>query len=165
MAAGEKPKGSVLEDPQSVEAVRGASAYPPPFDQIVAGRTRRRIGDALGLTHFGVNLTTLEPGTYSSARHWHALEDEFVYVIEGEVTLITDTGEKTLRPGMAAGFPAGSPDGHTIVNRGDRPATILEVGDRRPGEQVTYPDIDLHLRWTPILTHKDGTPYPPPKRR
>jgi uncharacterized cupin superfamily protein len=165
MAAGRDSKVQVLENPQSVEAVKGATIYPPPFDQLVTGRTRRRIGDPLGLTHFGVNLTTLEPGSFSSARHWHALEDEFIYVIDGEVTLITDAGETTLRAGMAAGFPAGTPDGHTIVNRGDRPATILEVGDRRPGEQVTYPDIDLHLRWTPIVTHKDGTPYPPAKRR
>jgi uncharacterized cupin superfamily protein len=165
MAVRKTVKKPVLQNPQSVPAPRGATIYPPPFNKMVAGRTRRRIGDALGLTSFGVNLTTLEPGAYSSARHWHALEDEFVYVVEGEVVLITDAGETVLRAGMAAGFPAGSPDGHQLVNRGNRPATVLEVGDRRPGEQVTYPDIDLHLRWTPIVTHKDGRPYPAPRKR
>jgi uncharacterized cupin superfamily protein len=155
----------VLEDPRSVQAVRGATLYPPPFNKVVAGRTRRRIGDALGLTHFGVNLTTLEPGACSSLRHWHALEDEFVYVLEGEVTLVTDKGKRVLKPGTAAGFAAGTPLGHQLVNRTSKPATVLEVGDRRPGEQVTYSDADLHLSWVPIITHKDGRPYPRLRKR
>jgi len=146
-------------DPASLPERKGVTNYPEPFRAMVAGRARRVLGDALGLTHFGVNLTRLDPGAYSAMRHWHALEDEFIYVLEGELTLITDTGEQTLTPGMAAGFPAGKPDAHHLVNRGDRIATYLEVGDRRPGETACYPDDDLAMRWTRAFTRKDGTPY------
>ena len=94
-------------------------------------------------------------------RHWHSKQDEFVYVLEGELTLVTDQGEQVLRAGMAAGFAAGSGDGHHMVNRSDATARYLEVGDRRPGDAVTYPDIDLVLadNATDVFTHKDGTPY------
>lgn len=146
-------------DPASIPERKGVSQYPEPFRAMVAGRARRVLGEALGLKHFGVNLTRLDPGAYSSARHWHSLEDEFIYVLEGEVTLITDEGEQTLRPGMAAGFPAAKPNAHHLVNRGSAIATYLEIGDRRPGDEVSYPDIDLAMRWSRGFTHKDGRPY------
>ncbi len=146
-------------DPASFPERKGVTLYPEPFRAMVAGRARRVLGDALGLTHFGVNLTRLDPGAYSSMRHWHSLEDEFIYVLEGELTLITDAGEQTLTPGTAAGFPAGKPDAHHLVNRGSSAATYLEVGDRRPGDAVSYPDGDLAMRWMRAFTHKDGRPY------
>ncbi|HUY19085.1 MAG TPA: cupin domain-containing protein [Candidatus Binataceae bacterium] len=146
-------------DPASVPESKGVTQYPEPFRALVAGRARRVLGTALGLTHFGVNLTRLDPGAHSSARHWHALEDEFIYVLEGEVTLITDEGEQTLTPGTAAGFPAGKPNAHHLVNRGNAIATYLEIGDRRPGDEVSYPEIDLAMRWTRAFTHQDGRPY------
>ena len=117
-------------DPVSVTP-RVGSTYPAPFGAPLAGREKRALGDALKLTQFGVNLVTLAPGTWSSQRHWHANEDEFIYVLDGEVTLVTDAGEKVLGPGMAAGFPAGKPDGHHLVNRSERPALYLEVGHAR----------------------------------
>jgi uncharacterized cupin superfamily protein len=137
---------------------RQGSSYPPPYDEPCRERSRRRLGDVAGLTQFGVNLLTLAPGAWSSQRHWHTHEDEFVYVVEGEVVLATDAGETVLRAGACAGFRAGEPDGHHLVNRSNRPAIVLEVGSRHPVTDVTeYPDIDL--RWTPGgPTRKDGTP-------
>ena len=128
----EKPneKGQCWLDPVSVTP-RVGSTYPAPSGAPLAGREKRALGDALKLTQFGVNLVTLAPGTWSSQRHWHANEDEFIYVLDGEVTLVTDAGEKVLGPGMAAGFPAGKPDGHHLVNRSERPALYLEVGHAR----------------------------------
>ena len=114
-------------DPQSVERHSG-SGYPAAFREPVAARSWRRLGDALGLTQFGVNLVTLPPGTWSSQRHWHSREDEFVYVLEGELVLVTDGGEQVMRAGMAAGFPAGEPDGHHFVNRTARPAVLASSG-------------------------------------
>jgi uncharacterized cupin superfamily protein len=158
----EESKVSVLiTDPFLIEASRGSN-YPEPFRERVAERTKRRLGDALGLKNFGVNLTTLAPGAHSALRHWHARQDEFIFVISGELVLITDDGEHLLQAGMAAGFPAGSPNAHHLVNRSRVDATYLEVGDRAPGEAVTYPDDDVAARmidgrWT--FTHKDGTPY------
>jgi uncharacterized cupin superfamily protein len=146
-------------DPASIPERKGVTQYPEPFRATVAGRARRVLGDALGLTHFGVNLTRLDPGAYSALRHWHALEDEFIYVLEGELTLVTDDGEQTLTPGMAAGFPAGKPNGHHLHNCGTTSAVYLEVGDRRPGDEVIYPDADLAMRWSRAFTHKDGTRY------
>jgi|SRR5579859_5910277 len=140
-------------------ATRIGSSYPPPFDAPCAARKRRRLGDAAGLTDFGVNLLHLPPGSWSSQRHWHALEDEFVYVLEGEVVLVTDAGEEILRPGDAAGFKAGVPDGHHLQNRSDREAVVLEVGSRRPEETGEYSDIDVRFTATGF-THKDGKPYP-----
>jgi uncharacterized cupin superfamily protein len=135
------------------------SEYPPPFDERCRARVRRALGDAAGLTQFGVNLQRLPPGAWSSQRHWHTAEDEFVWVVEGEVVLVTDEGEEVLRAGDCAGFKAGVPDGHHLQNRSDREALLLEVGSRFPGEDDTdYPDIDL--RWGPHgKTHKDGTSY------
>lgn len=148
-------------DPASLPE-RGGTSYPEPYRAVVDGRTRRVLGDPLGLKNFGVNLCTLQPGAASSMRHWHTRQDEFVYVLEGEVTLVTDAGETVLRPGMAAGFPAGRADGHHFVNRSDRPAVFLEVGDRLPGDEAHYPDADLRARAgrAPYqMLHKDGTPW------
>ena len=141
---------------------RTGTAYPPEHAAICDGRIKRAMGDAVGLTHFGVNLVELPPGVYSSQRHWHANEDEFVYVLDGEITLITDGGEQVLRPGMAAGFPAGKADGHVLVNRTDRTVRYLEVGDRAAEEVVEYSDVDMRLTRKDgkrQLTRRDGTPY------
>ena len=145
-------------DPATVPE-RTGSAYPPPLDVPCRARGKRALGNELGLTHFGVNLTRLEPGAWSAQRHWHTRQDEFVYVLEGELTLVTDAGEQTLRPGMAAGFPAGARDGHHLVNRTDRPAVYLEVGDRMPGDEVHYPDVDLFVDANLVRRHKSGDPY------
>ena len=141
---------------------QSSTGYPEPYRSRVAGRYRRRLGDAAGLRNFGVNLTRLDPGAESSMRHWHAKQDEFVYVIEGEVTLVTDAGRQRLTAGMAAGFPAGRADGHQLVNESEKPAIYLEIGDRTPGDSATYPDVDLAARmiegkW--VFTHKDGSRY------
>jgi uncharacterized cupin superfamily protein len=148
-------------DPAAVTPRRG-SGYPAPFDQSCRQRQKRALGDPLGLTQFGVNLATLPPGTWSSQRHWHQQEDEFVYVLEGELTLITDAGEQLLSAGMAAGFPAGVEDGHHLVNRSGKPARYLEIGTRAPQERCVYPDVDLTEEIGPhaeTFLHKDGTPY------
>jgi uncharacterized cupin superfamily protein len=149
-------------DPVDVPA-RTGSAYPAPFDEAVAGRAKRALGDALGLDQFGVNLVTLVPGAWSSQRHWHENEDEFVYVLDGEATLVTDAGETVLKPGMAAGFPAGRADGHHLINRTDKPVLYLEVGTRAAQEKAHYSDIDLMARKADgrfVFTHKNGDPYP-----
>jgi len=141
---------------------RNGSAYPAPFDQPCRNRRRRRLGNAVGLSQFGVNLLTLEPGTWSSQRHWHAAEDEFVFVVSGEVVLIEDEGETVLRTGDCAGFRMGVANGHHLVNRSDQPAVVLEVGGRNPDEDaVDYPDIDLMIPGKGDLSYrrKDGTPY------
>jgi uncharacterized cupin superfamily protein len=148
-------------DPRDVPAERRVS-YPAPFAQRVSGRVRRRVGDALGLRNFGVNLTLIEPGGQSALRHWHTRQDEFIYVLEGELVLVTDDGEQVLKQGMAAGFPAGSGDGHHLVNRTSHPAVYLEVGDRAPGDDVHYPDDDLvgHAGPAPrVFRNRDGQPY------
>jgi uncharacterized cupin superfamily protein len=143
------------------EATR-KTLYPPDFHPRVAGRSRRRLGNVFGLTQFGVNLATLEPGAQSALRHFHSHEDELVYVLEGELVLVTDAGEQTLGPGMVAGFPGGSTDAHHLVNRSHAPARYLEVGSRIADDTPTYPDDDLQLvkegdRW--VAVHKDGRPY------
>jgi uncharacterized cupin superfamily protein len=128
----------------------------------LAGREKRPLGDRFGLTNFGVNLTRLAPGAISALRHAHTLQDEFIYVLEGEVTLITNAGEQVLTPGMCAGFPAGVADGHHLVNRGSAPARFLEVGDRLPGDTGHYSEIDLAARSgrTPyVFTRRDGSAY------
>ena len=151
-------------DPRAVPA-RAGSSYPEPFAGQVAARSKRALGDALGLRNFGVNLVEIPPRGLSSMRHWHSRQDEFVFVLEGELTLVTEIGEQVLGPGMAAGFPAGAADGHHLINRTDKPAVYLEVGDRAPGDDVDYPDIDMALPHSPgdhrphRFTHKDGTPY------
>ena len=148
-------------DPEEV-AVRRGSSYPAAFKEPCRTRIKRALGDALGLTNFGVNLVTLPPGAWSAQRHWHSHEDEFVYVLDGELTLITDGGEQALTAGQVAGFPAGKADGHHLVNKGTAPATYLEIGDRNAEDVCTYPDIDLHLAPTPdghVFTDKKGEPY------
>jgi len=148
-------------DPASVEPLRG-SDYPAPFSAAVAKRERRKLGDALGLKNFGVNLTRLPPGVTSSMRHWHSKQDEFVYIVAGEVTLITDGGTQSLTAGMAAGFPAGKRDGHHFVNNTSQDALYLEVGDRAALDEVDYSDIDMRVRWIDgeeKYVHKDGAPY------
>jgi uncharacterized cupin superfamily protein len=151
-------------DPQTVPAREGSS-YPAPFRPAVEARRKRPLGDPLGLSQFGVNLVELPPGCWSSQRHWHSHEDEFVYVLEGELTLVSDGGEQVLGPGMAAGFPAGKADGHHLINRTDRPALYLEVGTRREDvDQVDYPDIDMAIRLLdgrPTFVKRSGEPYGP----
>ncbi len=133
---------------------------PPPYDAPCLNRVRARLGDAAGLTQFGVNRLRLPPGTWSSQRHWHAAEDEFVYVLAGEVVLVSDDGEQVLRAGEYAGFPAGRADGHHLQNRSSEEAIVLEVGSRRPGDAVDYPGIDLTLPDPDAgYRHRDGRPY------
>ncbi len=121
----------------------GGCGYPPPLDEIAKGRTRRRLGDMAGLDQFGVNLTKLEPGSGSALRHWHEHEDEFVYMLEGEVVLVEDEGETILKAGDAAGFKAGVANGHHLLNRSNRDAIYLEIGTRSKVERAHYPDDDL----------------------
>ena len=125
---------------------RFGTGYPPPYDAPCLERQRWKLGDAAGLTQFGVNLHRLAPGVWSSQRHWHTAEDEFVWVVRGEVVLVTDEGEQVLRAGDCAGFAAGAPNGHHLQNRSNHEAVLLEVGSRRPDEDgCNYPDIDLVL--------------------
>jgi uncharacterized cupin superfamily protein len=139
--------------------VRLGTAYPPPFDAPCLERYRQRLGDAGGLSDFGINLLTLAPGVWSSQRHWHLKEDEFVYVVSGELVLITDAGEEILRAGDCAAFPKNDGHGHHLVNRSSANAVCLEIGSRSGGDSVTYPDIDLMLDPAKGYTRKDGTAY------
>ena len=144
------------------------TTYPPPFDLPCRGRARTKLGDAAGLTQFGVNLCRLPPGAWSSQRHWHTGEDEFVYVLSGEVVLVTDGGEEVLHAGDAAGFPAQDKNGHCFQNRSDRDAQILEVGTRVTGDMAYYSDIDMVAPAggePAAYTHRDGTPYQGIRRR
>ena len=138
------------------------TGYPSPFDRVVLGRERKRLGNAVGLNQFGVNLTTLKPGAASALRHWHEQEDELIFVLEGEVVLIEDDGESVLKPGDAAGFKANNPNGHHLVNKSSRNAVYLEIGTRSKHERAHYPDVDMMvvrddkgMRYT----HKNGEPY------
>ena len=139
--------------------VRIGTAYPAPYDVPCRARHRVRLGDAAGLTDFGVNLLTLQPSVWSSQRHWHLKEDEFVYVLSGEVVLVTDAGEEVLKAGDCAGFPKNDGNGHHLINRSDQPAQLLEIGTRSGGDTATYPDIDLALDPEKGYLHRDGTPY------
>jgi len=142
--------------------------YPPPHDTPCRARERIKLGDPAELSQFGVNLLRLPPGAWSSQRHWHTSEDEFVYVLSGEVVLATDGGEEVLRAGDAAGFPAGDTDGHCLQNRSDLDAQVLEIGTRIPGDTGHYSDIDMVAPAggkPAIYTHRDGTPYQDIKRR
>jgi uncharacterized cupin superfamily protein len=141
--------------------LRQGSSYPQPYGEPCAARRRRRLGDAAGLTGFGVNLLTLPPGAWSSQRHWHSDEDEFVFVVSGVVTLITEAGEEAMKAGDCAGFKAGDPDGHHLVNRSDAQAVVLEIGTNSKDDRCVYSDIDMvaepgehHFR------RKSGAPYP-----
>ena len=138
------------------------SNYPQPFASRMDGREKRALGDAFGLTNFGVNLTRLMPKAVSSLRHTHTRQDEFVYILHGHPTLRTDEGSTQLAPGMCAGFKAGTDVGHCLVNETSEDVLYLEVGDRLPGDEVRYPDDDLEAvmrdsKWA--FVHKDGTPY------
>jgi uncharacterized cupin superfamily protein len=149
-------------DPKTIEPVNRCG-YPEPYRSQVMPREKRRMGDACGLTKIGINLTTLHPGTASAMRHWHSHEDEFIYMLEGEVILKTDGGEQVLTPGMCAGFKAGVADGHHLINRSGRPAVYLEISNRDTANDMgEYPDIDLHWNGPSHrgkFAHKDGTPY------
>jgi uncharacterized cupin superfamily protein len=123
--------------------VRASTVYPQPYDQLVQGREKQALGNAVGLTQFGVNLTRLKPGAASAMRHWHQNEDELIYVLDGELVLVEDGGETVLRPGEAAGFKAGVPNGHCLVNRTAQDAVYLEIGTRAAFERAEYPDQDL----------------------
>lgn len=137
------------------------SGYPAPFSQPVNARVRQALGNAVGLTDFGVNLMRLPPGGWSSQRHWHTREDEFVYVLDGELSLVTDAGEQLLKAGDCAAFPKNTPDAHHLINRGTTLAVYLDIGSRHADDTCHYADIDLHLqRDAKGYTHKDGTPYP-----
>ncbi len=140
---------------------RVGSRYPGGYHVNGMNKVRKLLADAAGLTQFGVHRLTLQPGAWSGQRHWHSLEDEFVYVLDGEVTLITNAGEEIFRTGDCAGFKAGDPDGHHFVNTSDKPAVLLEIGTRNPeADASTYPDIDLMVpSGTRAYHHKDGTPY------
>lgn len=148
-------------DPMHVPA-RIGSSYPAPFQEGCERREKRQLGDFGGLVNFGVNLTTVPPGQGSALRHWHTMQDEFIYIVSGELTLITDAGEQVLTSGMCAAFPKNKPDAHCLENRSDAPASYLEVGDRTPGDQVAYPGLDLRVDWVDgdhQFQKKDGTPY------
>ena len=148
-------------DPNSTEERRG-SGYPEPFKSRMGDRVKRRLAAACGMKNLGVNLVTLGPGGQSALRHWHTLEDEFVYVLEGEVVLVTNEGEQTLTVGMCAGYPAGSKNGHHFINRSHKPTKYLEMGTNVPGDTAFYPDDDLFIMWGEegmAYTHKDGRKY------
>jgi uncharacterized cupin superfamily protein len=151
------PKIDIAELP-----VDSRSTYPEPLNRVVAGRSRKRLGNAAGLDQFGVNLTTLKPGAASALRHWHEKEDELVYILEGEMVLIEDNGETVLKPGDAAAFKANVPNGHQLVNRSSRDAVYIEIGTRSKHERAEYPDVDLVMIRDDKgghFLHKDGTPY------
>jgi uncharacterized cupin superfamily protein len=144
----------------STVPIQTGSTYPPPFDQPCQRQSSQRLARHAGLSQFGVNLTLLEPGTWSSQRHWHSHEDEFVWVLDGELTLVTDAGEETLRPGDCVAFKHGDPDGHHLVNKSGRPAKVLEIGTSDVKDRCVYPDIDMVAE--PGVTgysQRDGTPY------
>ena len=152
-------------DATQAKVVKG-TLYPPPYDEPCRKRSRTKLGDVAGLDQFGVNLCRLPPGAWSSQRHWHTHEDEFVYVLEGEVVLVTDACEEVLHPGDCAGFKAGDGDGHCLQNRSQHDAVILEVGARDRGGGLThYPGIDLMGdAGRAGYLHSDGTPYPASSR-
>ncbi|WP_437575412.1 cupin domain-containing protein [Sorangium sp. So ce887] len=139
------------------------SNYPEPFASRVAGRQKQALGDVFGLRNFGVNRTTLKPGAMSALRHWHSVQDEFIYILSGHPTLVTNAGETALHPGMCMGFTGGDPDGHHLVNLSTEDVVYLEVGDRLPGDSGSYPDDDLKAvmgadgKWQ--FQHKDGALY------
>ena len=146
--------------------VKTGSIYPEPYASMMKGRSSLRLGDAGGLTQFGVNLVSLDPGAMSSLRHWHMAEDEFVMVTEGECVMVQDEGEMVMRPGDCAAFPAGSTDGHHFLNRSDKVAKFLVIGSKARREVATYSDVDLMVEMEAgkaRFTYKDGTDWAGPK--
>ena len=151
---------------QSTAPVKTGSVYPEPYASQMAGRSSLRLGDAGGLTQFGANLVILQPGAKSSLRHWHAREDEFVMIVQGECVLVQDAGETLMRPGDCAAFKAGDPDGHHFLNRTDAEARFLVIGTRMPAETATYSDVDMMIHTADgqhRFTCKDGTPWVAPR--
>lgn len=147
-------------DVAAVPEIKG-TRYPAPFNDHSTERVRQRLGDAGGLRDFGVNLMRLPPGNWSSQRHWHSEEDEFVFVLEGELTLVEDDGETVLRAGDCAAFPKGSGNGHHLINKADITAIYLEAGSRSPTDLITCSDVDMMSSSTDgRFVHKDGMPYP-----
>lgn len=146
-------------DLSAIPVARGSS-YPDPFDKSCDGQSYQKLARDSGLTLFGVNLTVIEPGAWSSQRHWHSHEDELVWVVEGELTLVTDAGEEILRAGDCAAFKRGEANGHHLINKSGRPAKVLEIGNADPQDVCTYPDIDMIAGPEPGYKHRDGTPYP-----
>lgn len=146
--------------------LKTGSIYPEPYASMMQGRSSLRLGQAGGLTQFGVNLVTLEPGALSSLRHWHLNEDEFVMVTEGECVLVEDAGETVMRPGDCAAFPANTPDGHHFINRSEVVARFLVVGTKAPREVATYSDVDLRVEMEggqARFTYRDGTDWTGPR--
>lgn len=156
-----KPEKPAL-DPLSLPGQKG-TGYPTEYTGRIIDRERRALGDAFGLTQFGVNLTHLPPGEISAQRHWHSSEDEFVYIVDGELTLVTDVGETIMTAGMVAGFPAGVENGHHLVNKSNHMAAFLEVGTRADADEGYYPDCDMQARKKPgedyVFTRKDGSSF------
>ncbi|PSB32912.1 cupin domain-containing protein [Chlorogloea sp. CCALA 695] len=151
----------MIINPENVTNCYGSN-YPEEFKPVVAGRVKKRLGNAAGLENFGVNLVELAPGSASALRHWHDKQDEFIYVVSGEITLLTDAGEEIFKVGDCAGFAAGVANGHCLINRSGEKATYLEIGDRTSSDRVTYPDDDLVAQNSPegwIFTHNDGKLY------
>ncbi len=148
-------------DPFSLPGKQG-TGYPAPFDKVVEGRDKRALAAPFNLTNLGINMITLPPGASSSQRHWHTKQDEFVYMVDGELMLVTDAGDQVMTPGMVVGFAAGVENGHHLVNRSGREASFLVVADNTPGDEGGYSDIDmLFVRrdGRDLYVHKDGTPY------
>jgi uncharacterized cupin superfamily protein len=146
----------------SVVPAEKPGSYPRPFDEPCSAQSIQRLARLAGLTQFGVNVTVIEAGAWSSQRHWHSHEDGFVWVLDGEMTLVTDAGEETLRAGECAAFRSGGPDGHHLVNRSGRTVRVLEIGITDPQDRCTYPDIDM-IADARGYTHRDGTSYPSKK--
>ncbi len=155
-----------MKPPSAIKATdapkREGSRYPKPFSDPCLNRTKHILGDQFGLDQFGVNFVILQPGAWSSQRHWHEKEDEFIYVLEGDITLTDDVGDHLLTPGMCAGFKANNGNGHCLKNLTDKPVRYLEVGSRLANETATYSDIDMMTENTSgkfVYRKKDGTPY------
>jgi len=149
-------------DPRELDARTGTN-YPDHYRENVMARGKRALGDAFGLSLYGVNLVDLPPGTWSAQRHWHTHEDEFIYLISGQLTLVSEAGEQILTPGMVAGFKAGDSNGHHLINKSNETASYLEIGDRNSQDEVFYPDIDLLYKvnddGAKEFTNRDGVPY------
>ena len=133
------------------------ASYPKEFAPVIEGREKQKLGDAVGLTQFGVNVSRIKAHSKSALRHWHESEDEFIYVLQGEVVLETNDGEQVLRPGMCAGFPAGTGDAHRFVNRTASDVTLLVIGDRTPDDEISYPDVDMHAVLAPDGVYRFST--------